>query len=301
MTAGIESVPRDSEWLEALWNLGEVAAAVAELEAVEAIHDELVPYADLWAVDGVGAACYGAVSHQLGRLSLALDRHDEARQWLDAASHAHESVGAEHLAAATEALRRSLTPRPPARRTSTTTAINELSREGPVWHLRWQGTAATVRHSKGMLDIARLLERPRREIHAVDLMDATGSAPNTGDAGPMLDDKARRAYKQRLEELEDDLDEATAMADDGGVARLEHERDLVVTEITRAYGLGGRPRTLGDPAERARKAIGMRITTAIRAVAATDPDLARHLDRSIVTGRYCSYQPETDTRWRVNT
>jgi hypothetical protein len=45
----------------------------------------------------------------------------------------------------------------------------------------------------------------------------------------------------------------------------------------------------------------MRITTAIRAIAAADPDLARHLDRSIVTGRYCSYQPEADTEWRVDT
>ena len=85
MSAGIESIPRDSEWLEALWNLGEVAAALAELEAVEAIHDALVPYADLWAVDGVGAACYGAVSHQLGRLSIALDRHEEAERFLEAA------------------------------------------------------------------------------------------------------------------------------------------------------------------------------------------------------------------------
>jgi hypothetical protein len=301
MSAGIDSVPRDSEWLETLWNLGEVAAAVAELEAVEAIHDELVPYADLWAVDGVGAACYGAVSHQLGLLSLALDRHDETRQWLDAASHAHESVGADHLAASTASLRHSLRPLPPRRRKSTTATINELSREGSVWHLRWQGTVATVRHSKGMLDIARLLERPGQELHALDLMDATGSAPNTGDAGPMLDDKARQAYKQRLEELEDDLNDAAAMADDGRVARLEHERDLLVTEITRAYGLGGRPRTVGDPTERARKAVGMRIATAIRAIAATDPDLARHLDRSIVTGRYCSYQPETDTEWQVDT
>ena len=90
------------------------------------------------------------------------------------------------------------------------------------------------------------------------------------------------------------------MADEARVARLEHERDLLVTEITRAYGLGGRRRAAGDPVERARKAVGMRIATAIRAIAATDPELARHLDRSIVTGRYCSYQPETDTRWRVS-
>ena len=117
----------------------------------------------------------------------------------------------------------------------------------------------------------------------------------------MLDDEARRAYKQRLEELEDDLNEAATMADEGSVARLERERDLLVAEITHAYGLGGRPRTVGDPAERARKAVSMRITTAIRAIAAADPDLARHLERSIVTGRFCSYQPETDTRWQVST
>ena len=300
MTTGIDSIPRDSEWLEALWNLGEVAAAVAELEALEAIHDALVPYADLWAVDGAGAACYGAVSHQLGRLSIALDRRKEARQWLDAAEHAHESAGAAQLAASTAALLHSLTPLPPRPPKSTTAAIGELSRDGPIWHFQWQGTAATVRHSKGVLDIARLLERPGQEIHAFDLIAVTGSAPDTGGSGPMLDDTARRAYKQRLEELEDDLDEATAMADEGRVTRLEHERELLVAEITRAYGLGGRPRTAGDPVERARKAVGMRIATAIRTIAATDPALAWHLDRSIVTGRYCSYQPETATRWRVS-
>jgi tetratricopeptide (TPR) repeat protein len=300
LTAGIESVPRDSEWLETLWNLGEVAAAVVELEAVEALYDALVPYADLWAVDGVGAACYGAVSHQLGRLGLALGRHDEAQRWLDAAAHAHESTGADHLAASTAALRHSVTPLSRRARKRAGTA-GEISRDGPTWHLHWQGKVTTVRHFKGLLDIARLLERPRQEIHVLDLIEPAGSAADTGNAGPMLDDRARRAYKQRLDELEDDLNEATAMADDGRVARLEHERDLLVTEITRAYGLQGRVRTVGDPAERARKAIGMRIATAIRAIAATDPDLARHLERSIVTGRYCSYQPETDTTWRVST
>jgi hypothetical protein len=301
MTAGIESIPRDSEWLEALWNLGEVAAAVGELEAVEAIYDALVPYADLWAVDGVGADCYGAVSHQLGRLSIALDRRQEAQEWLDAAARAHESAGAEHLAAATAALRRSLTPVPRTPPKSTAAALGELTRDGPVWHVEWHGTATTVRHSKGILDIARLLERPGHEIHALDLMDPTGSALDTGGTGPMLDDTARRAYKRRLDELEDDLNEATSMSDEARVARLEHERDLLVAEITRAYGLGGRPRTDGDTAERARKAVGMRITTAVKAIAATDPELARHLDRSLVTGRFCSYQPETNTRWRVST
>jgi hypothetical protein len=91
------------------------------------------------------------------------------------------------------------------------------------------------------------------------------------------------------------------MADEARVARLEHEREALINEITRAYGLGGRPRTTGDPAERARKAVGMRIATAIKAIAAANPALGRHLECSIVTGRYCRYQPETPTKWRVGT
>jgi hypothetical protein len=300
MTAGIESLARDSEWLEALWNLGEAAANLGENEAVEAIYDALVPYAHLWVVDGVGAACYGAVSHQLGRLSVALDRRDEARQWLEAASRAHDSVGAGHLEATTTALLQSLATPVPQRSVRAESLLNELSRGGPVWHVRWNGTATIVRHSKGMVDIAQLLGRPRSEVHALDLIDATGSAPS-GGAGPVLDDQARRAYKHRLAELEADIEEANSMADGERVERLEDERDLLVSEISRAYGLGGRARIVGDPAERARKAVSMRIATAIRAIAAVDPDLSRHLDRSIVTGRYCSYQPESDTRWVVIT
>jgi len=300
MSAGLESIPLDSEWLEALWNLGEVAASVGELDAVEAIHDALVPYAQLWAVDGIGAACYGAVSHQLGRLSIALDRRDDARRWLDAAAHAHGSAGADHLAVSTATLRLSLAPLPPGTQKGGPAGTGELARDGPVWHMRWQGAEATVRHSKGLLDIARLLERPGHEIHVLDLMDPTGSAPATGGIGPILDDTARRAYKRHLEELEDDLAEAADMSDEARVAQLERERELVVAELTRAYGLGGRPRTVGDPVERARKAVGMRIATALRAIAAAHPDLARHLDRSLVTGRYCSYQPETDITWSVS-
>jgi hypothetical protein len=299
MAAGIASIPHDSEWLEALWNLGEVAAAVGALDAVEAVHDALVPYADLWAVDGVGAACYGAVSHQLGRLSIALERVDEARRWLETAKDTHESAGAAHLAVSTAALLHSLAA-PPRQARTRTPNVGELWRDGAIWHLRWEGSGTTVRHSKGVLDIARLLDRPGQEIHALDLMDPTGVAPDVVGTGPMLDDTARRAYKQRLEELEDDLGEAMSMADEARIVRLEHERELVVAEITRAYGLGGRARTMGDPVERARKAVGMRIATAIKAIAATDAGLARHLDRSIVTGRYCSYQPATDTTWRIS-
>ncbi|MGH9155959.1 MAG: ATP-binding protein [Acidimicrobiales bacterium] len=298
MQVGLDSVPRDSEWLEALWNLGEVAAAIGELDAVEEIHDALVPYAELWAVDGIGAACFGAVSHQLGRLAACLDRRDDALRWLRAAYDAHVTAGADRLVNATTALLDRIGPDLSARPASTPTPNRgELVRAGAGWHASWEGAGGIVRHSKGMLDIARLLARPDAEVHVIDLIDPTGTAPRTGDTGPMLDDTARRSYQQRLRDLDDDLDEATAAADEGRMARLEHERDLLIAELSRAYGIGGRPRSDGDPTERARKAVSMRIATAIRAIAAVHPQLGRHLERSVVTGQYCSYRPESPTTW----
>jgi tetratricopeptide (TPR) repeat protein len=298
--AGLDSIPRDSEWVETLWNLGEVAAAVGERDAAEQIYDALVPYADLWAVDGVAAACYGVVSHQLGRLALCLGRGDEAHSWLAAARAAHEQAGTDLLVNATVALLDMPDGGVRAHPAAVPSAANgELVRAGAVWQVQWQGTSTTIRHSKGVLDIARLLPHPGTEVHVLDLADPTRAAPIDRGAGPMIDDSARRAYQQRLRDLDEDIDDASAAADEGRLALLERERDLLVAELSRAYGIGGRARTVGDPTERARKAVGMRIATAIRAVAAVHPQLARHLERSLVTGRYCSYRPESPTTWTV--
>ena len=300
MSAGIESVPRDSEWLETLWNLGDVAVAVGEREAAAQIYDALSPYADLWVIDGVGAACYGVVSHLLGRLAISLGRESEARRWLRDADGAYGAAGVDVLARATAALVETLDPHvQPAAVAASVVDHGRFVRSGSVWQVHWRDVSAAVRHSKGLLDIARLLERPGREIHALDLVDATGSTSPSGGAGPMLDDAARRSYARRLRDLEEDLADAMAAADDGRVTRLDHEREFLLAELSRAYGIGGRARTAADPAERARKAVGMRIATALRSIAAVHPQLARHLDRSLVTGRFCSYQPESPTTWTV--
>lgn len=68
MESGLTAVPRDSEWLELVWLLGEAALLLDEADAVRAVHAALEPYADLWAVDGYGAACFGQVRDLLSRL-----------------------------------------------------------------------------------------------------------------------------------------------------------------------------------------------------------------------------------------
>jgi len=74
---------------------------------------------------------------------------------------------------------------------------------------------------------------------------------------------------------------------------------MLAAELAGALGLSGRARFAGDPAERARKAVTMRIRAAISAIAAQDDALARHLRNTIRTGRLCSYQPEETVSWRT--
>ena len=55
----------------------------------------------------------------------------------------------------------------------------------------------------------------------------------------------------------------------------------------------------GDRAERARKAVTMRIATAQKAIAEAHPELAQHLRLSVSTGRFCCYRPERPVTWRT--
>lgn len=78
--------------------------------------------------------------------------------------------------------------------------------------------------------------------------------------------------------------------------RARAEREALAQEISRAVGLGGKVRRGGQAVERARISARRRIREAIRKIAEVDEPLAEHLDRTIRTGTYCSYQPHRKTR-----
>ena len=208
MDAGLDSLPVDSEWVELLWSLGEAAMLLDERDAARAVHDTLEPYADLWAVDGYGAACFGQVSDLLARLAEYLDRPSAT----------------------------------PADRAA-------FVRTGTVWQLEFRGRSATVLDSKGMRDLAVLLVRPGQEVHVLDLVEAAGgpSRAEAGtDTGPMMDAAARSAYRRRLVDLEEEIDEASRDHDQGRLEKLGAEKEFLVAELSAALGLGGRVRVTGD-------------------------------------------------------
>ena len=151
-----------------------------------------------------------------------------------------------------------------------------------------------MRASKGMADLARLLGSPDEEVHCLEL---AGAAVDQGSTGEVLDATARRAYEDRIRELQAEIDEAEADHDLGRADRAQVEFDALVEQLASALGLGGRARRGGSTAERARSAVTHRIRSTIRKLGAAHPDLGRHLEASIRTGTYCSYRPERPTSW----
>jgi hypothetical protein len=152
-----------------------------------------------------------------------------------------------------------------------------------------------------MGDLAVLLAAPGREIHVSEL---AGVAPGAlgGSGGEALDRRAIRAYRDRLAELAEEIDDADAAHDLARAERSRVEYDALVEQLSGSMGIGGRPRPAGaDPIERLSKAVSARIRDAIRRLDAVQPPLGRHLAIAVRTGTYCSYRPEQTVVWRCQT
>lgn len=165
---------------------------------------------------------------------------------------------------------------------------------GDSWEIEHDGLVILQRASKGLSDIATLLAAPNREIAALDMM---GASVVSGDAGPLSDSDARLHYQERIRELQADIDEAENNADYARTQQASAEMDQLIEQLSSAYGLSGRNRTQGDPAERARSAVTARVRSAIKRIGESHPSLGEHLSMHITTGRFCSYSPPYDMEW----
>ena len=175
-----------------------------------------------------------------------------------------------------------------------------LRREGTVWSLAFEGERMHLHDLKGLRQLRELVARPRREIPAVALAAGTDGVPrDLGDAGPLLDERAREAYRRRLEELDDTIETAARFHDPERAARARAEREALVGELARATGLFGRQRRAGSMTERARVNVTRTLRDAIERIAEGCPSLAAHLDQSIRTGTMCSYTPAQPIAWRL--
>jgi len=185
--------------------------------------------------------------------------------------------------------------------------LHVFRHDGGYWTITFEGRTVMVRDLKGMRYIARLLAEPQREFHVLDLVaDEAGvfapvdiattepglSSSVLGDAGPLLDARAKDAYRRRLAEIEEDIEEAQTLGDGARAAQADVERDLLARELSRAVGLGGRDRRAGSASERARASVTRAVRQALTRVREHHESLGTHLHHTIRTGTYCAYEPD---------
>src|SRR5262249_20843225 len=115
---------------------------------------------------------------------------------------------------------------------------------------------------------------------------------NLGDAGEILDARAIDEYKQRVEELRAEIDEAEKFNDRGRVEKLKAELELYEDQITSGSGLNNRLRKKSSHAERARVRITVAIKSAIDAIETASPKIGGYLRKTIKTGTFCSFSPD---------
>jgi tetratricopeptide (TPR) repeat protein len=195
--------------------------------------------------------------------------------------------------------------------TSDADGKNVFHRDGDYWTIVYEGSLVRLKDSMGLRYLSRLLADPGREFRAIDLEGERSSAlptasasrrrsgsgelherPDLGDAGELLDARAKAEYKTRLRDLQAELAEAESFNDPARAARAKAEIDFLVSELARAVGLGGRDRRAASHAERARLNVTRAIKAALDHIDRNHPTLGRHLRSTIRTGRYCSYTPD---------
>jgi hypothetical protein len=312
-----------------LWSLfiGGLATAAVRLgdrELCTQLHTELQPLTGTCGVGGSLVCFVGSNAHWAGIVAAALGRVEHAHRWLNEALTVHRRLGARtweaetHLELAalgaddlhaeraaqlatdlglTGVLARLSTIHGNPPPTSPNEPTAELCRDGELWRIRYRSTTAHLRDAKGLADLHTLLARPGTDVHVLELAGATHAEPASGT---LLDATARVAYRRRLAELDQDLAAARADHDIGRAQHLDNQRTALVAELRRASGLTGRSRSLGaSTTERARKTVTSRLREAVRRIQAVHPELGKHLDRSIITGTTCRYQPTTPMTWKL--
>ncbi len=165
-----------------------------------------------------------------------------------------------------------------------------LVREGDAWAITSRDLTFRMRDSRGMRILAKLVEHAGEDLHALDLADGSDGTIDLGDAGVVLDSRARAEYRARLIDIRDDLADAERRGDLGWIERLRSEAEVIQAELSRAFAPGGRARRTGAVAERARSAVTRRVREAIAKIAEHDRELGTHLEWAVRTGMTCSYR-----------
>ncbi len=320
---GLAELPRSSSWLVLMYGVIEASYLLDNQAAAARAYDLLLPYSHLPMMASLAVTCFGSTQHALGVASLTIGNVDRALAHLREAVHRNLAIG--HWPAVVssrlryaEALVRRGRPedlaeahdqRAQADEVAATLGVRvnlgpeaggaavpavSLTRHGRKWRVELGSRSVLVEHSVGMLHLAVLTANPGAEIAAVELVagvDAFTVRSSSMSAQPVLDRSAVQRYRQRLSELDDEIDDADSTGDHARGERARTEREWLLAELAAGTGLGGRSRAFSDDGERARLAVGKAIRRSLTHIESVDPVIGAELRAGVHTGVRCWYRP----------
>jgi hypothetical protein len=174
---------------------------------------------------------------------------------------------------------------------------------GDFWKVSFEGSSVTLKDCDGLRYLAHLVARPRQQLHVLELMAGRRSAvlvERSKEAEglrleqasePVIDGRAVRAYRQRLLELKEELEEPLGTTGSPRGLQLRSEYERLTEALAQSLRFGGQPRHGASTAERARINVTQRIRSAVGRIAEQHPSLGYHLRSTIHTGQFCGYDP----------
>ena len=302
--------------------LHRTVAETLETSYASALESRLPELAHHWFKSAQAGDAVKTMQYAVQAADRALSQHayEEAVRLYQRALKVSEAAGAdpdqvEKIRAGIANGRMTLETSVPTSAAQVTTGL--FAREGDYWTISYAGSETRLKDIKGLRYIAQLLKVPGREVHVLDLAtsveggvpESTGprvehhdlSSDGFGDAGVVLDATAKAAYKQRLMDLREDLEEAEAFNDPERAARAQEEIDALVGQLAGGVGLGGRDRKAASQAEKARVNITKSVKDALKKIEEHHDQLGDHLRATIRTGAYCAYVPDPrlNITWRT--
>ncbi len=196
---------------------------------------------------------------------------------------------------------------------------NVFRQSGDMWEIAYtDGKGFHLHDLKGLHYIAYLLDNPGEDVSALDLekshpdspddtqamqisaaqLDENGLATSsTDDRQPVLDEKAKQEYKDKLESLQDEREQAEQLGDEKRLERINKKTDAISRELNSAQAIFGKSRIFANQNERCRKRVTETIRTSLVKLRTNHKELGEHLDASIKTGGYCSYTSQEEISW----
>ncbi len=236
-----------------------------------------------------GGVLFGPTTRLLGDLALVLGRPDEAAIFYDDAILLSDAMGAKAFSNRARRGRAACGARPSPKTQAKSRTPFTLRREGDVWALQPDaGPVLRLKHGKGLAYLDQLVAQSGREVHVLVLI---GAEHGDGDAGGILDARAKAEYQARIAKLEDRIELARSLGNDSALSHAREELDALAEQLASAVGLGNRDRRAPSNVERARINVQRRLKDTIDSVANLDPALGRYLAAAIKTGTFCSFSP----------